>query len=75
LETLSHKSALARGFALVRDAEGHVISAAGDLAAGQGVTLSFKDGDRAAVIDGAADAAPKRRGKPSSGPRDQGSLF
>jgi len=75
LETLSHKSALARGFALVRDTEGHVISAAGDLAAGQGVTLSFKDGDRAAVIDAAADAAPKRRGKPSSGPRDQGSLF
>ena len=75
LETLSHKSALARGFALVRDADGHVISAAGDLAAGQGVTLTFKDGERAAVIDGGGDASPKRKGKAGAGPADQGSLF
>jgi exodeoxyribonuclease VII large subunit len=75
LETLSHKSALARGFALVRDADGRVISAGGDLAAGQSVTLTFKDGDRAAVIDGAGEAAPKRKGKPTAPGGDQGSLF
>jgi exodeoxyribonuclease VII large subunit len=72
LETLSHKSALARGFALVRSADGSILRAAKGLNAGDAVTLSFADGDVGAVIG--ADGA-KRKAKPGESGGGQGSLF
>jgi exodeoxyribonuclease VII large subunit len=72
LETLSHKSALARGFALVRTADGAIVRAAKGLNTGDAVTLTFADGEAAATIG--ADPAPKRKGKPD-GAGGQGTLF
>jgi exodeoxyribonuclease VII large subunit len=70
LETLSHKSVLARGFALVSRADGTLARRAGDLSAGERVKITFADGERGAAIEpeGAAKSTKKK-------PADQGSLF
>ncbi|BDG70339.1 exodeoxyribonuclease VII large subunit [Roseomonas fluvialis] len=68
LESASYQSVLARGFALVRDAEGHAITAAGSITPGQALRLGFADGETRATADG---AAPRRKG-PAQG---QGSLL
>lgn len=77
LETLSHKSALARGFALVQRPDGALVRRAGDLAAGEGVRLSFADGAVAAVIGQAEPATAKTKPKPrkDDGDGGQGALF
>ena len=75
LEGLSHKSILARGFAMVHREDGALVRAAKDLAPGDEVQLTFSDGDQKAVIapPSAAPEAPKRaKAKPGG---DQGSLF
>jgi exodeoxyribonuclease VII large subunit len=71
LETLSHKSALARGFALVIGGDGHLVRRAGDLSAGDAVSLRFVDGEAPAVVG--AVAAKKKPRKDGGG--DQGALF
>jgi exodeoxyribonuclease VII large subunit len=68
LESVSHKSALERGFALVRG-EGGVVRRAAAVKPGEALTLTFADGDRAVTADG---GAPKPKAKK---PVDQGSLF
>lgn len=68
LESVSHKSALERGFALVRG-EGGVVRRASAVKPGEALTLTFADGDRAVTADG---GAPKPKAKK---PVDQGSLF
>ena len=68
LESVSHKSALERGFALVRG-EGGVVRRASAAKPGEALTLTFADGDRAVTADG---GAPKPKAKK---PVDQGSLF
>ena len=73
LESLSHKSVLARGFALVQR-EGALVRAAKDLSPGDEVEIIFADDTQRAVIDppqGAGGQKPK--GKSKTG--DQGSLF
>ena len=73
LESLSHKSVLARGFVMVSREDGSVVRAAKDLNAGDAIDLTFADDVRKAVIDPAAGAArPKGKGRPGG---DQGSLF
>ena len=68
LESVSHKSALERGFALVRGENG-VVRRAAAVRPGDVLTLTFADGDKRVVADGTA-------GKPKSKkPVDQGSLF
>jgi exodeoxyribonuclease VII large subunit len=82
LEAINPKAVLARGYALVRRPDGGLARRAGELAAGDSVSLEFADGRRAAVIaDGeGADASGARRGKakpdglPGSG-GGQGALF
>jgi len=86
LAALSYRSVLARGFALVRDEQGHAIRAAAAVGPGARLDLEFSDGHVAATAD--ADrpeatrpvrpvageprtAAPKRVAKPVG----QGSLF
>jgi exodeoxyribonuclease VII large subunit len=59
LESASYQSVLARGFALVRDAAGHAVTAAARIAPGQALRLTFADGEVRATADG---APPRRKG-------------
>lgn len=77
MASLSHKAVLARGFALVRDADGAVIKQAAEVASGMALSLEFADGIADAVaITGTAK--PKAVAKPTAKakePGNQGSLF
>ena len=88
IESMSHKSVLARGFVLVRDgAGGAPIRSAAGVAAGQALTLQFADGSVAATANGgegdsaaSPDAVSRPKGvkppKPAAkSPANQGSLF
>jgi exodeoxyribonuclease VII large subunit len=70
LEALSYNAILARGFALVRDADGGPLTRAADVAPGTRLSISFADGQIAATAD---DGGGKKRGKPAA--RTQGSLL
>lgn len=84
LQSLSHKSVLARGFALVRDERGAVIPSARLVSPGQNLQIQFADGEIAAEAQGdkrapspASAPVSKPRGAGARKPRDenQGSLF
>ncbi len=75
-ESYSHHGVLARGFALVRDAEGRPLRSAAAVAAGAALEIEFQDGRVKAM---AGESAPrprpaKGRGDPPPG-GGQGSLF
>lgn len=72
LESLNVLAVLRRGFAIVKDAQGHVVPHAAGIASGQALTLQFHDGQKQVVADGAA--APRPR-KPKAAPENQGGLF
>jgi exodeoxyribonuclease VII large subunit len=57
LESASYTSVLARGFALVRDAKGAPVVAAGSVAPGQSLRLTFADGE----VGVSADASRQGR--------------
>ncbi|MDT9702467.1 hypothetical protein, partial [Streptomyces sp. P17] len=67
---------LARGFALVRGADGQIRRRAADVVDGEQLLITFADSARGAAADGEGIAAPKprSRAKPQGGP-DQESLF
>lgn len=69
LDTLSYRSVLARGYALVQDESGDVVTTAASLKPGDALKLTFADGEVGANVAGAP--APKR--KSSRGPSDDGS--
>ncbi|WP_274426292.1 exodeoxyribonuclease VII large subunit [Chelativorans sp. YIM 93263] len=75
-ETLSYKSVLQRGFALVRDADDNPLKRAQDIQPGQALRLQFSDDSIGAIAaskpEGSAKRQPKRASKT---PDDQGSLF
>jgi exodeoxyribonuclease VII large subunit len=52
LESASYTSVLARGFALVRDAKGAPVVAAGAISPGQALRLTFADGEVGVSADG-----------------------
>lgn len=54
LESLSHKGVLARGFALVRNRDHQMVRQAGQVSAGQGLSLEFSDGT-VSVVAGLLD--------------------
>jgi exodeoxyribonuclease VII large subunit len=73
LEGVSYRSALERGFALVRGDDGAIRRRAEAVRHGEGLSITFADGPVDAVATGgSAPARPKSRGKPSG---SQGSLF
>jgi exodeoxyribonuclease VII large subunit len=72
LESVSHKSVLERGFALVRAEDGSVRRRAAQIAGGESLTLTFADGD-AQALAGEGSGKPKSAKKKPRG--DQGSLF
>lgn len=75
LETLGYHNVLARGFALVRDAEGSMVRRASEVKAGAALDIEFADGH----VGAHADASPRKeaaRKKPRSGHSDkQGTLL
>ncbi len=83
LNTLGHKQVLARGYAIVRDHDGHPMRLAACVPAGMGISISFSDGAiRAVVTDDSAPASNRESAKPESVKRTapaarpgQGSLF
>lgn len=74
LETLSYHSVLARGYALVQNADGAVVSSKDAAGPGEGLKLTFADGELAVTVGGAP--APRRK-SPKPGPDEgtQESLF
>ncbi len=78
LESLSHKSVLARGFVMVHREDGVLVRSAKELSPGDAVELTFADETQRAVIDPARaptpDEAPKPKPKGKAGV-GQGSLF
>lgn len=87
LSALSYRSVLARGFALVRNAQDEPVRTAASIAAGAHLSLEFADGRVGVTADGARPAplephgSPSSSGSPKSAPRraakpsGQGSLF
>jgi exodeoxyribonuclease VII large subunit len=84
LVSLSYQSALARGYALVRDADGRMVRQAAPLLPGASISVQFSDGRVAAEVTGGtagaetavSDPTVKRpRPKPASSRGGQGSLF
>jgi exodeoxyribonuclease VII large subunit len=69
LESLSYRSVLERGFAVVRGADGAIRRRAGEIAAGEHLTLGFADGSKSATAEG------KSRPAPSPSKKGQGTLF
>jgi exodeoxyribonuclease VII large subunit len=65
LAALSYRGVLARGFALVRDAEGHAVHAAASVGPGAHLSIEFADGRVGATAD--ADRPPATSA-PSSSP-------
>ncbi len=87
LDALSYRGVLARGFALVRDADGHAVHAAAGIGPGARLSLEFADGRVGATADTDRPAATAASTKPVAGepkpatpkraakPVGQGSLF
>jgi exodeoxyribonuclease VII large subunit len=79
LESLSHKSVLARGFVMVHREDGSLVRAAKDLSPGDEIELTFADDKQRAIIDPArvptaAEEPPKPKAKPKP-TGNQGDLF
>jgi exodeoxyribonuclease VII large subunit len=73
LASLSYRSVLARGYALVKDADGHLVHQQAGLLPGTPVTIEFADGDVNATIAGSP--VIKKKPKSQSGDDPQESLF
>ena len=74
LETLSYRSVLARGYALVQDEAGEVVSSQANARPGDALRLTFADGEVGVTVAG---SPPARRKPARPGPNDgsQESLF
>ena len=67
LESVCYRSVLARGFALVQDAEGTTLTGAAAVPPGGRLVLTFADGQVGATADGAKGAPRRRRDAPEQG--------
>jgi exodeoxyribonuclease VII large subunit len=79
LAAFSYRGVLARGFALVRDGDGHPLRSAAAVGAGSRLDIEFSDGHVGAVAEdtaaGATPSAPKPRARKAGGGGGQGTLF
>jgi exodeoxyribonuclease VII large subunit len=79
LAAFSYHGVLARGFALVRDGEGHPLRSAAAVTSQMRLEIEFSDGRVGATADGESAPQLTARAKPRSrgggGPGGQGSLF
>ncbi len=69
LDSLSHKSALRRGFALVTDTKGALVRAADGLQPGDGLTLEFADGKVGVMVGDTSGAPAKPKPAKSTPPK------
>ncbi|MFO1171053.1 MAG: exodeoxyribonuclease VII large subunit [Hyphomicrobiaceae bacterium] len=69
LVSLSHRSVLARGFALVRDESGQMIRQASAIGDGQRLELELADGRRHVRAEGSGTASPPPPSAPPKPPR------
>jgi exodeoxyribonuclease VII large subunit len=67
LAAFSYREVLKRGFALVRDGDGHPLRAAAGVSNGMRLEIEFADGRVGAVADG----EPNGESKPASAPREK----
>ncbi|WP_210497315.1 exodeoxyribonuclease VII large subunit [Microvirga antarctica] len=72
-DSLNYKSVLARGFAIVRDADGRMLRQASAVTDGQALVLEFVDGTAEAT--GGRGTKPKGGAKTRTPPAAQGALF
>jgi len=79
LSAFSYREVLKRGFALVRDGDGHPLRSAAAVSSRMRLEIEFSDGRVAATADGAEapqpTAKPKQRPRGGEGSGGQGSLF
>ncbi|MBL4740806.1 MAG: exodeoxyribonuclease VII large subunit [Sneathiella sp.] len=76
LDSLSFKRVLSRGYSIVQDDSGQVISSVKKVKAGQSFSVQFKDGEAPAIFGASGAPASKRKKKPaSSSEPEQGSLL
>lgn len=79
LDAYSYQGVLERGYALVQNDAGDVVRSKDRVKAGEGVVLTFADGKRDAVIDGAggktAVKAKLKKSVKAAPPTPQGDLF
>jgi exodeoxyribonuclease VII large subunit len=73
LDSLSYKSVLARGYAVIKDTEGHLIHERAVLSPGDMVAIEFADGEVSATIAGSP--AIKKKPRPQPNGDSQESLF
>ena len=73
LLSLSYKSVLARGYAVIKDASGQLVHERAALSPGDGVSIEFADGAVDATIAGITPL--KKKSKPQSDSGSQESLF
>lgn len=71
LESFHYKKVLERGYVLVRDISGAVLSSAAQVTAGKRMTLEFRDGLKNVVAEGQKTVKPHLRNEPGG----QESLF
>jgi exodeoxyribonuclease VII large subunit len=74
LDGVSYRAALARGFALVRGADGALKRSASSVSPAESLRIAFRDGEIEAVTQGVARKDSRRR-RTGPGPDDQGSLI
>ena len=76
LDAYSYQGVLERGYALVQTGAGDVVRSKDSVKAGEGVTLTFADGKREAVIEGTVvkKTVKKKSSKPTTS-TPQGDLF
>ena len=82
LQSLSYQSVLKRGYVVVSDENGNLLSSADQARKQQNVILEFKDSEKLTAIIHSNDEKPivKKQKKPISAPKtsktkDQGQLF
>ena len=80
LAAYSYRGVLARGFALVRDSEGHPLRSSGAVGPGMRLDIEFADGRVGATADGDHAVQPSAKGKVrgrggGEGAGGQGTLF
>jgi len=76
LDSVSYRSVLERGFALVRGADGRIHRRAAEIVAGEPLSLTFVDGTAAATATSGEPATTKpKAGAKAKAPGNQGSLF
>jgi exodeoxyribonuclease VII large subunit len=73
LTSLSYKSVLARGYAVIKDEEGNLVHQREGLKPGDAVAIEFADGAIGATIAGSP--VIKKKSRPQSDPDRQESLF